>query len=98
MARADAKAASLEERVFMFFMTISVGETQVCFDGGMLSAIAQALTRYSANDPQFPVNDRSLFTGKTYVVGGAERRGRMPDQRRTYVFGKTVFGSPVLTV
>jgi hypothetical protein len=64
----------------MFFMTISVGETQVCFDGGMLSAIAQALTRYSANDPQFPVNDRSLFTGKTYVVGGAARPNARPTE------------------
>jgi hypothetical protein len=27
IARAAAKAVSLEERVFMFFMTISVGET-----------------------------------------------------------------------
>jgi len=44
-------------------MTISVGETQVSFDEGILSAILQSLTRYSANDPQFPVNDRSLFTG-----------------------------------
>jgi len=31
--------------------------------GGSLSAILQALTRYSANDPQFPVNDPPLFTG-----------------------------------
>jgi hypothetical protein len=37
-----------------------------------LSAILQALTRYSANNPQFPVNDRSLFTGKSHVVGGAD--------------------------
>jgi hypothetical protein len=29
----------------------------------MLGAILQALTRYSANDPQFPVNDPPLFTG-----------------------------------
>jgi hypothetical protein len=34
------------------------------FDGGILSAILQVFTRYSANDPQFPVNDRSQFTGK----------------------------------
>jgi hypothetical protein len=54
-------------------MTISVGETYVSFDGGILSAIPQALTRYSANDPQFPVNDRSPFTGKSHVVGGASR-------------------------
>ena len=33
------------------------------FDGGILSAILQVFTRYSANDPQFPVNDQSLFTG-----------------------------------
>jgi hypothetical protein len=37
-----------------------------------LSAILQVLTRYSANDPQFPVNDRSLFTGKSHAIGGAE--------------------------
>jgi hypothetical protein len=33
-----------------------------------LSAILQALTRYSANNPQFPVNDRSLFAGKSHGV------------------------------
>jgi hypothetical protein len=43
-----------------------------------LSAILQVLTRYSASDRQFPVNDRSLFTGvpatgKFHVVGGAAR-------------------------
>ena len=64
MARAAAKAVSLEERVFRFFMTISVGESWVSFNDGILGAILQALTRYSANDPQIPVNDRSLFTGK----------------------------------
>jgi len=60
------------------FMTISVGETWVSFDGGILSAIPQALTRYSANDPQFPVNDRSLFTGKTLVGGGASQPNGRP--------------------
>jgi hypothetical protein len=35
----------------------------VIVDGGILSAILQALTRYSANDRQFPVNDPPLFTG-----------------------------------
>jgi hypothetical protein len=38
-----------------------------------LSAILPVLTRYSANDPQFPVNDRSPFTGKSQVA--AERCG-----------------------
>jgi hypothetical protein len=33
----------------------------VIVDGGILSAILQALTRYSANDRQFPVSDRSFF-------------------------------------
>jgi hypothetical protein len=28
-----------------------------------LSEILKALTRYSANDPQLPVNDVPLFTG-----------------------------------
>ena len=64
---------SLEERVFRFFMTISVCESEVSFNGGILSAILQVLTRYSANDPQFPVNDRSLFTEKAHVVGAASR-------------------------
>jgi hypothetical protein len=71
--RAAANAASLVERVFRLFMNISVGETWFSFDGGILSAILQVLTRYSANDPQFPVDDRSLFTGKSHVVGGASR-------------------------
>jgi hypothetical protein len=31
--------------------------------GESLSAILPVLTRYSANDPQFPVNDAPLFTG-----------------------------------
>jgi hypothetical protein len=37
-----------------------------------LSAILQVITGYSANDPQFPVNDRSLFTGKAHAIGGAD--------------------------
>jgi hypothetical protein len=53
-------------------MTISVGETQVSFDGGILSAILRPLTRYSANDLQFPVNDRPLFTGKSLAIGEAD--------------------------
>jgi hypothetical protein len=73
IVRAAAKAVSLEERVFWLFMTISVGETWLSFDVGILSAILQMLTRYSANNPQFPVNDRALFTGKSHVVGGALR-------------------------
>jgi hypothetical protein len=70
IARAAAKAVSLEESVFRFFMTISVGETWVFFNDGILSAILQVLTRYSANDPQLPVNDRSLFTWKSHGIGG----------------------------
>jgi hypothetical protein len=81
MARAAAKAVSLEETVFRFFMTISVGESSVSFNDGILGAILQVLTRYSANDPHFPVNDRSLFTGKTHVIGGASRnRAGRPTQ------------------
>jgi hypothetical protein len=34
-----------------------------------LSAILRALTRYSANDPEFPVNDLSLCTGKSRAIG-----------------------------
>jgi len=49
-----------------------------------LSAILQVLTRYSASDRQFPVNDRSLFTGVPATgkfhgsrwSGAAERPGR----------------------
>jgi hypothetical protein len=37
-----------------------------------LSAILLVLTRYSANDRQFPVNDRRLFTGKSYASGGTD--------------------------
>jgi predicted nucleic acid-binding protein len=44
-----------------------------------LSAIPQVLTRYSANNPQFPVNDRSLFTGTSHVVGGASRPNNPAD-------------------
>ena len=35
-----------------------------------MSAILRALTRYSANDLQFPVNDRSLFTGSLMPPNG----------------------------
>jgi hypothetical protein len=31
--------------------------------GGILREILEALTRYSANDPELPVNDPALFTG-----------------------------------
>lgn len=44
----------------------------VIVDGGILSEISCVLTRYSANDRQFPVNDGSLFTGK-FHSGGASR-------------------------
>jgi hypothetical protein len=43
-----------------------------------LSAILKVLTRYSANDPQFPVNGRSLFTGKSHAIGGASRPNCRP--------------------
>jgi hypothetical protein len=42
---------------------VSPKEVVVIIDGGILSAILQTLTRYSANDRQFPVNARPLFTG-----------------------------------
>jgi hypothetical protein len=45
----------------------------VIIDGGILSAILQVFTRYSANDPQFPVNGWSLFTGKCHAMHGALR-------------------------
>ena len=55
-----------------------VSQVAVIVDGVILSAILRVLTRYSANDQQFPVNDRSPFTGvpatgKCHVVGGAPR-------------------------
>jgi hypothetical protein len=62
----------------MFFMAISVGKTQVFFDGRILSAILQSFTRYSANVPQFPVNDWSPFTGKSHVIGAMPRRNGRP--------------------
>jgi hypothetical protein len=43
---------------------MSPRQVVVIVDGGILSAILQVLTRYSANAPQFPVNDWSLLTGK----------------------------------
>jgi hypothetical protein len=59
MARAAAKAVSLEERVFM---CVSLSKWLSSFDGAILSEASKVLTRYSANDPQIPVNDRSLIT------------------------------------
>jgi hypothetical protein len=51
-----------------------------------LSAILQVLTRYSANDPQFPVNDRSLFTGKLHAIGAADDiRGGSSSRRQRKV-------------
>jgi len=47
-----------------------------------LSAILQALTRYSANDPQFPVNDRSLFTGAP-AAGKSHARTAKPGKAHT---------------
>jgi hypothetical protein len=44
----------------------------VIVDGGILRAILLVLTRYSANDPQFPVNDWSLFTEKSHAIGRAD--------------------------
>jgi hypothetical protein len=57
---------------------VSPEQVVVIVDGVILSAILRVLTRYSANDPQFPVNDWSLFTGvpatgKIHVVGGASQ-------------------------
>jgi hypothetical protein len=47
----------------------------VIVDGGILSAILLVLTRYSANDPQIPVNDWSLFTGKSHAIGNQRNVG-----------------------
>jgi hypothetical protein len=97
MARAAAKALSLEERVFM-----CVSQVVVIVDGGILSAILQALTRYSANDLQFPVNDRSLFTGvpatgtpaagKSHAIGGASRPNGLADGEESGAIRKGSYG------
>jgi hypothetical protein len=40
--------------------------------GESLREILQAFTRYSANAPEFPVNDAPLLTGyQCHVIGGA---------------------------
>jgi hypothetical protein len=52
-------------------------------DGGILSAILQVLTRYSANGRQLPVNDGSLFTGKSHAIRRASRS--LSRQDRTVV-------------
>jgi len=44
-------------------MTISIYLNLGFLRWGILSEILKALTRYSANDPQLPVNDVPLFTG-----------------------------------
>jgi hypothetical protein len=46
---------------------VSPKQVVVIVDGGILSAIRRVFTRYSANDPQFPVNDWSPFTRATRV-------------------------------
>jgi hypothetical protein len=46
--------------------------------GESLREVQQALTRYSANNPQFPVNDRSLCTGKSHAIGGRSAAKRNP--------------------
>jgi hypothetical protein len=38
--------------------------------GESLREIVQALTRYSANAPEFPVNDPPLFTGQIQTASG----------------------------
>jgi hypothetical protein len=75
MARAAAKAVSLEEIVFM-----CVSQVVVIVDGAILSAILQLFTRYSANDLQFPVNDWSLFAGKRHAIRGASRTNGPADE------------------
>jgi hypothetical protein len=60
-----------------------VSQVVVIVDGGILSAILQVFTRYSANDPPFPVNERSLFTGKFHAIGGASRPNGSADGEGT---------------
>ena len=61
---------------------MSPKQVVVIVDGGILSAIPQAFTRYSANDRQFPVNDRSLFTGKSRVGEGSPRPNGLADTEK----------------
>jgi hypothetical protein len=51
-----------------------VSQVVVIVDGGILGAILQVFTRYSANNPQFPVNDRCYSPRR--LRQSAERRGR----------------------
>lgn len=53
-----------------------ISPEQVSLDGGILNAILRVFTRYSANDPKFPVNDGSLFTRKLSGLGAVEIVGR----------------------
>jgi hypothetical protein len=47
----------------MAYISVSQGFYESLIDGGMLPEIPRALTRYSANDPKFPVNnDRREFS------------------------------------
>ena len=49
-----------------------VGFKQYVVYGGILKEILQAFTRYSANAPEFPVNDAPPLTGyQRPVIGGA---------------------------
>jgi len=81
MARAAAKAVSLEERVFM-----CVSQVVVIVDGVILNAILRVLTRYSANDRRFPVNDWSLSAeaspGRRDLQGCKVPRERPADRGR----------------
>jgi hypothetical protein len=52
---------------------VSPQQVVVIVDGVILSAILRVLTRYSANELQFPVNDWSPFTGKSHAIGETSR-------------------------
>jgi hypothetical protein len=72
-------------------------------DGEILSAVLQVFTRYSANNPQFPVNDRSLFTGVPATAkccgrrwGGIRRRDRFESLRYCRFDSEQSFASVIL--
>jgi hypothetical protein len=55
------------------------------FDGRILGEILRGLTRYSANEPQFPVNDGPLLTG-TRPMQNRRREARLRAGKINAVF------------
>jgi hypothetical protein len=72
---------------------VSPEQVVIIVDGGILSAILHAFIRYSANDPQFPVNDRCsanriCFRGRCDdAVSRRRTPKRRPEQERRVEVG-----------